>query len=57
MTNAGSLWQGFEHPPCMGLVWNPEYHKTLVEELGFQYRVSRSFGFLLPLHRLSLPSV
>ena len=50
----GLLVQGFEHPPCMGLVWNPAYHQALVEEMGFQ-PVSRSFGFLLPLHRLEAP--
>ena len=38
----------------MGLVWNPAYHKALVEQMGFQ-PVSRSFGFLLPLHRLEPP--
>jgi hypothetical protein len=50
----GLLVQGFEHPPCMGLVWNPAYHKALIEDMGFQ-PVSRSFGFLLPLHRLEPP--
>ena len=50
----GLLVQGFEHPPCTGLVWNPAYHKTLAEEMGFQ-PVSRSFGLLLPLHRLEPP--
>jgi hypothetical protein len=51
---SGLLVQGFEHPPCMGLVWNPAYHRALIEDLGFQ-PVSRSFGFLLPLHRLEPP--
>ena len=50
----GLLVQGFEHPPYLGLVWNPEYHKTLIEQLGFQC-VCRSYGFYLPLHRLDLP--
>jgi len=50
----GLLVQGFEHPPCLGLVWNPEYHKALIEQLGFQ-SVCKSFGFLLPLHRLDPP--
>ncbi len=52
----GLLVEGFEHPPCLGLCWNPEYHKTLIEQLGFR-PVCRSFGFLLPLHRLKLRSV
>jgi hypothetical protein len=50
----GLLVQGFEHPPCMGLIWNPKYHQTLIEELGFQ-PVCSSFGFHLPLHRLEPP--
>ena len=50
----GLLVQGFEHPPCLGLVWNPEYHKALIERVGFQ-PVCRSFGFLLPLHCLEPP--
>jgi hypothetical protein len=50
----GLLVQGFEHPPCLGLVWNPEYHKTLIEQIGFK-TVCKSFGFLLPLYRLDLP--
>jgi hypothetical protein len=35
-------------------VWNPEYHKTLIEQIGFK-TVCKSFGFLLPLYRLDLP--
>jgi len=50
----GLLVQGFEHPPCLGLVWNPEYYKILIEQLGFQ-PVCKSFGFQLPLHRLDPP--
>ena len=50
----GLLVEGFEHPPCMGLCWNPEYQKALVERLGFK-AVCRSFGYLLPMHRLSAP--
>jgi hypothetical protein len=50
----GLLVEGFEHAPCMGLCWNPEYYRTLVENLGFR-TVCKSFGFLLPLHRLSAP--
>ena len=50
----GLLVQGFEHPPCLGLVWNPEYQKALIEQLGFQ-TVCRSFGFELPLNRLAVP--
>jgi hypothetical protein len=50
----GLLVRGFEHPPCLGLLWNPEYHKALVEQAGFQ-TVCKSFGFLLPLHRLEVP--
>ena len=52
--DCGLLVQGFEHSPCIGLVWNPEYHKTLIEQLGFQPVLS-SFGFDLPLHRLEIP--
>jgi hypothetical protein len=50
----GLLVQGFEHPPCLGLIWNPDYHKTLIEKMGFK-TVCKSFGFLLPLHRLDPP--
>jgi hypothetical protein len=50
----GLLVEGFEHPPCLGLVWNPAYHRVLIEQLGFQ-TVCKSFGFLLPLHRLDPP--
>jgi hypothetical protein len=50
----GLLVQGFEHPPTVGLVWNPPYQQALVEQLGFQ-PVCSSFGFLLPLHRLEPP--
>ena len=39
----GLLVEGFEYPPCLGLVWNPEYHKALIEQLGFQ-PVCRSYG-------------
>ncbi len=44
----GLLVEGFEHPPCLGLCWNPEYQKALVERLGFK-AVCRSLGFLLPI--------
>jgi hypothetical protein len=50
----GLLVEGFEHPPCIGLCWNPEYHKTLIEQLGFRV-ACRSFGYSLPLHRLEVP--
>jgi hypothetical protein len=50
----GLLVEGFEHPPCLGLCWNPEYQKALLEQLGFRV-VCRSFGYLLPLHRLEVP--
>jgi hypothetical protein len=50
----GLLVEGFEHPPCLGLCWNPEYHKALIEQMGFR-PVCRSLGFLLPLHRLEAP--
>ena len=50
----GLLVEGFQYPPCLGLCWNPEYQKTLIEQLGFS-AVSRSFGYLLPLHRLEAP--
>lgn len=50
----GLLVDGFEHPPCIGLVWNPAYHRTLIEGLEFR-PACRSFGFLLPLHRLDAP--
>jgi hypothetical protein len=50
----GLLVEGFEHAPCMGLCWNPEYYRTLVENLGFR-TMCKSRGFLLPLHRLSAP--
>lgn len=50
----GLLVEGFEHRPCIGLLWNPDYHQHLVEKLGFR-TVCKSFGFLLPLHRLEPP--
>lgn len=50
----GLLVQGFEHPPCIGLTWNPAYIQRLVEREGFQ-TVCKTFGFLLPLHRLEPP--
>ena len=50
----GLLVQGFEHPPCLGLVWNPQYYKTLIDQMGFQ-TVCKSFGFLLPLQNLDPP--
>ena len=34
----GLLVEGFQYPPCLGLCWNPEYQKTLIEQLGFQRR-------------------
>jgi hypothetical protein len=51
----GLLVEGFEHSPCLGLCWNPEYQKTLIEQLGFRV-VCRSFGYFLPLHRLDVPT-
>ena len=50
----GLLVEGFEHPPYVGLVWNPEYHRTLIEQVGFQ-PVCSLLGFDLPLHRLEVP--
>jgi hypothetical protein len=50
----GLLVQGFEHPPCLGLVWNPQYYENLIRQMGFK-TVCKSFGFLLPLHRLDPP--
>lgn len=50
----GLLVEGFEHRPCIGLLWNPEYQQRLVENLGFR-TVCKSYGFLLPLHRLEPP--
>lgn len=51
----GLLVRGFEHPPCIGLLWNPDYHQGLLENLDFR-TVCKSFGFLLPLHRLEPPA-
>lgn len=48
------LTQGFEDPPCIGLVWNPPFYRELIEGLGFQ-PFFRSYGYLLPLHRLEMP--
>jgi hypothetical protein len=50
----GLLVEGFQHRPCLGLCWNPEYQKTLVEQLGFRV-VCRSFGYSVPLHRHDAP--
>jgi hypothetical protein len=47
----GLLTEGFEYPPCLGLVWNPPHHRTLIEQMGFK-SVCKLFGLLLPLHRL-----
>lgn len=50
----GLLVHGHEHPPSIGLTWNPAYYEKLVKECGFT--VARElFGFLLPLHRLDPP--
>ena len=54
MTNADCWWKASNIHPVLGSVWNPEYHKALVEQLGFR-AVCRSFGYLLPLHRLDVP--
>jgi hypothetical protein len=51
----GLLVVGFQYPPCIGLTWNPDYHQSLVEKLGFR-TVCKSFGYLLPLHRLEPPA-
>jgi hypothetical protein len=48
------LVEGFQHPPCLGLCWNPEYQRTLVEQLGFRV-LCRSFGYSVPLQRLDAP--
>ena len=50
----GLLVKGFEIPPCMGLTWNPSWYPDLLAGCGFQ-AVWKSFGFLLPLHRLEPP--
>lgn len=51
----GLLVNGFEDPPCIGLTWNPPYYRGLIEQLGF-VEVNKSFGYLLPLHRLEAPA-
>jgi hypothetical protein len=51
----GLLVEGFQYPPCIGLVWNPSFYRSLLENLGFQ-TVCKSFGYLLPLHRLEPPA-
>jgi len=50
----GLLVEGFEYPPCIGLTWNPAYYQALVEGEGFR-GIIKSFGLLLPLHRLEPP--
>jgi hypothetical protein len=50
----GLLVEGHEHPPCIGLTWNPPFYRDLLEGLGFE-TVNKSFGYLLPLHRLEAP--
>ncbi len=50
----GLLVQGFQHPPYIGLTWNPSYYENLVTAEGFA-PVCTSYGFQLPLHRLELP--
>lgn len=51
----GLLVKGFEYPPCIGLTWNPGYYQALVEGEGFA-PIVKSFGLLLPLHRLEPPA-
>jgi hypothetical protein len=36
------LLEGFEHPPCLGLVWNPRYYETLIDQMGFETIVNPS---------------
>jgi len=50
----GLLVQGFESPPCIGLVWNPAYHAALLEGWGLR-PLYTLFGYDLPLHKLAMP--
>lgn len=51
----GLLVEGFEYPPCIGLTWNPSFYRELMEKLGFR-AVCKSYGYLLPLHKLEPPA-
>jgi len=51
----GLLVDGFEYPPCIGLTWNPAFYRELLEGQGFR-AACRSYGYLLPLHKLDPPA-
>lgn len=50
----GLLTRGFEHRPCIGLVWNPPYYDKLLRAAGLS-PVLASQGFTLDLWRLEPP--
>lgn len=51
---SGLLTEGFEESPHLGLIWNPPYYPSLLENQGLR-PAHRIHGFNLPLHRLELP--
>ncbi len=50
----GLLVKGFEHPPCIGLTWNPPFYRELIEQAGLQ-SVRTLLGYHIALHRLEEP--
>jgi len=51
----GLLVEGNEEPPFVGLLWNPEFYRPLIEGCGFR-RMRSLYGFDLPLSRLEAPA-
>ena len=51
----GLLVEGGGEPAFIGLVWNPDFYRALIEGAGFR-RVCSKYGFDLPLSRLEAPA-
>lgn len=52
--DCGVLMNGFDKPTMIGLPWNPDYHATLLESLGFS-KARSLYVMNLPMHRLQPP--
>jgi hypothetical protein len=51
----GTLLNGFEKMPMIGLPWNPPYYAQLIENLGF-VKARTLYVLNLPMHRLDPPA-
>lgn len=49
---AGLLIEGFEHPPALGIPYNPSYYVNLLEGAGFQHEMDYLSGLLRGDYRL-----